>query len=101
MQVYLLVNSTIFANNVANAMYLSSCNVKLSGVILFENNTAENGGAMYLNQGTSVAIYNDAIIQFVGNTAIVNGGAIYVDFYAPYQEIIVVLITHFAFLLTV
>ena len=74
------LNNTIFTSNVASAMYLSSCNVKLSGDILFKNNTAENGGAVYINQGATVTIYNDAIIQFIANTAIVNGGAVYVDY---------------------
>ena len=74
------LNSSTFTNNVANSVYLSSCDVTLSGVILFKNNTAENGGAMYINQGTRVKIRNEAIIQFIANTAMMNGGAIYVDF---------------------
>ena len=74
-----LSNST-FINNFASCMYLSSCNVALSGNILFKNNTAENGGAMYLNQEATVTICNEAAIQFVANIAKVNGGAIYVDF---------------------
>ena len=52
----------------------------LSGVVLFKNNTAENGGAIYLDQGSTVTIGNGAIVQFISNTATLNGGAIYVDF---------------------
>ena len=74
------LNSSTFTNNIASSMYLSSCDVTLSGVILFKNNTAENGGAMYINQGTRVAIHDGAIIQFIDNSAMMNGGAIYVDF---------------------
>ena len=76
----LLVNASTFTNNVASSMYLSACDTALSGVVLFENNTAENGAAMYLNQGTTVTIDSGATVQFIGNTATLNGGAIYVDF---------------------
>ena len=77
----LQVNTSMFTNNVASLiMYLSACEVRFSGVLLFKNNTAENGGAMYLDQGTTVTIENETIIQFIANTATLNGGAIYVDF---------------------
>ena len=69
-----------FTNNVASSMFLSASDLQLSGVLLFENNTAENGGAMYLNQGSTVTINDEATVQFVANKATLNGGAIYVDF---------------------
>ena len=75
----LLVNGSTFINNVASSMYLSGCDVELSGIIFFRNNTAENGGAMYLNQGTRITIANETKVQFIDNTAILNGGAIYVN----------------------
>ena len=42
------LNSSPFTNNVASSMYLSACDLHLYGVLLFENNTAENGGVMYV-----------------------------------------------------
>ena len=78
--IQLLVNSSTFTNNVASSMYLSACDMELSGILLFKNNTAENGGAMYLAQGTTVAIDDEASVQFISNAATLNGGAIYVDF---------------------
>ena len=76
-QVYL--NDSAFTNNIASSMYLSKCDLILSGTILFKNNTAENGAAMYLDQGTTVAIDDGATVQFIANKATLNGGAIYVD----------------------
>ena len=73
------VNTSTFTNNVASSMYLTGCDVQFSGVLLFKNNTAENGGAMYLDQGTTVTIENETTVQFIANTATLNGGAIYVD----------------------
>ena len=78
--VKLILNASSFANNTGSSMFLSSCDLKLSEALLFKNNTAEHGGAMYLNQGTTVTVDNDTTVQFIGNTATVNGGEIYVDF---------------------
>ena len=75
----LQINALTFTNNVGSSMYLSACNVKSSGISIFENNTAENGGAMYLNQGTSMKVRNNTNLKFFNNTATQNGGAIYVD----------------------
>ena len=68
-----------FTNNVGSAMYLLSCNVYISGILLFKNNTALYGGAMYLSQKTTVTFDNKATVHFIGNKARINGGAIYVD----------------------
>ena len=73
------VSTSEFTNNVASSMYLSSCNVKFLGTLIFRNGTAKSGGAMYLNQGSTVTIKDNTAVQFVANTAILNGGAIYVD----------------------
>ena len=75
----LLVNGSTFINNVASSMYLSGCDVELSGIVLFRNNTAENGGAVYLNQGTRIIIADETNVQFIYNKAVLNGGAIYVN----------------------
>ena len=74
------LDASTFTNNVASSMYLSACDMYFSGVTLFKNNTSENGGAMYLNEGSTVIIDNEATVQFITNTATLNGGAIYVDF---------------------
>ena len=79
-KIQLLVNTSAFTNNTASSMYLSTCEVKLSGELQFMNNTAENGGAIYLDQGTTVIIESKTILKFISNTATLNGGAIYVDF---------------------
>ena len=74
-----IINSSTFTNNTGSSLYLSSCDVKLSGILLFSNNTAENGGAIYVNQETTIDIDDKAAVQFFANKAKINGGAIYVD----------------------
>ena len=79
-KIKVIVNTSTFTNNVGSSMILSACDIKLLGNLLFKNNTAENGGAMFLNQRTTVTIADEASVQFIGNTATLNGGAIYVNF---------------------
>ena len=77
-QAVIISNST-FTNNFGSALYLSSCDATLSGNLLFKNNTAESGGAMYVEQKTKVTIDDKATVKFIANIAKINGGAIYVD----------------------
>ena len=65
----IIINNSSFTNNSATAMYLSGCDVKFSGIVLFENNTAENGGAIYTSQETRISIEDEATITFIANTA--------------------------------
>ena len=81
-----IINSSDFISNIGSSIYLSSCDLKLLGNVLFQNNTAENGGAMYLDQGTTVAIDDNANVQFISNTARLNGGAIYVNLFCSHQD---------------
>ena len=80
-----IINTLTFTNNVGSAIYLSSCDVKLKGVSLFKNNTAYNGGAMYVEQESNVNIDSNATVKFIANTANLNGGAIYVALYCSHH----------------
>ena len=73
------LNASTFANSVGSSLYLSACDVYLSEALTFKNNTAENGGAMYMDQGTTMTM-NSTSVEFISNTAKLNGGAIYVNF---------------------
>ena len=79
-----IINSSTFTDNIGSSLYLSSCNVKLSGSLLFSNNRAENGGAIYVNQETIIYIDDEVAVQFFANKAKLNGGAIYVDLVCSY-----------------
>ena len=72
-----LIDSS-FTNNVGVCMFLPYCTVNLYGQVIFNDNTANNGAALYLNQASQVYIYGTSI-QFVNNSAALYGGAIYVD----------------------
>ena len=82
-----MINTLNFTNNVGSSLFLSSCYVKLSGNLLFENNTAENGAAMYVEQESTVTIDDEATVQFIANTAKLNGGAIYVNLVCSHHTV--------------
>ena len=74
-----VISNSNFTNNLGSSMYISSCDVKLVGIISFKNNTADNGGAIYVDQATTLTVSDKATVHFIANKARLKGGAIYVD----------------------
>ena len=85
-EIEIQINNSIFTNNIGSSMYMSSSTLHLIDNVLFENNTAENGAAVYLDQGGVVEINDNATIQFVNNFASHIGGAIYIDMISTCQN---------------
>ena len=83
--------SSNFTNNVGSALYLSNCAVEFRGFVLFINNTAGRGAAMYLNQGSQITVKENTAIKFDRNIAKQWGGAIYIQlsFGCPYNGIVI------------
>ncbi|XP_065889553.1 uncharacterized protein [Dysidea avara] len=77
------VNNSNFTNNIGSSMYLSSSILHLIDNVLFENNTADYGAAVYLDQGGVVLIDKQATVRFVNNIVSHNGGAIYINMIIP------------------
>ena len=73
--------STYFINNMGTALHISMCMVEFHFYVLFENNTANTGGALYLKQGTQIYFEygSNNVLLFVNNIATQYGGAIYID----------------------
>ena len=65
-----------FANNFGVCMFVQKCTLSLAGE-LFQNNSAENGGALYI--GVQCRIVFTGTVQFIDNSAVSHGGAIYVE----------------------
>ena len=71
-----------FINNTGTVLHLSSSTLIFDTYALFENNAADSGAALYLEQGTQVYMnckYSPVTVRFVNNTAIQYGGAVYAD----------------------
>ena len=76
------IEDTHFTNNIGNGLHLFMSQLTFYGCMIFENNTANSGAALYLEQGSQVYFgdkYAPVIILFSNNTATCYGGAIYAD----------------------
>ena len=71
--------SSNFTNNIVSALHISYCTVEFSGSVLFKNNSARKGGAIYLDHGSQIALEENSSITFSGNSALQEGGAIYME----------------------
>ena len=71
------ITSSNFTNNVGSSIHLLYTHlICLSAV--FANNIADNGAALYIDQG-SVAYISGKTVQFINNSATENGGAIFAN----------------------
>ena len=83
--IVVIVNSSNFTDNVASAIYLVNSLLELHTAI-FANNTADNGGALYIEQ-TSLSSFNTTNVQFINNKATEYGGAMYIAvFYNSFDD---------------
>ena len=70
--------SSNFTDNVASCVHLLQSHLFCESVV-FANNIADNGAALFIDQGSSVAIGYGGSYQFINNQAIEHGGAIYLN----------------------
>ena len=73
----IFVNSSNFTDNVGSSIYLINSFLECGSAVIFTNNTADNGGALYTDQATQFDFRYTAYIQFINNSAAEYGGAIY------------------------
>ena len=71
------VYNSSFTNNFGACMFIQKCALSLFGDVLFKNNSAKYGGALYIGEACKVDI--NGSVQFIDNSAVSHGGAIYVE----------------------
>ena len=71
------VSSSNFTDNIGCSMHLSSCYLVLCETVVFKNNKADNGAALYLEEST-IHIDDGSNVQFINNSAAEYGGAIFI-----------------------
>ena len=77
-----LYNSS-FHNNHGISVYLSSnTTLHINGEVLFENNVAENGAGIYVNDFSKVVFDNNSIVKFANNSVSCSGAAIFLKDYS-------------------
>ena len=73
----------LFKNNIAvnngGAIYLQNSSISMhQGSVTFHNNTAKNGGALYIDGDSQIIWPVQAQLKFTGNIAVFYGAAVYV-----------------------
>ena len=66
-----------FVKNFGVCVFVQRCTLTLGGNLLFANNSAENGAALYIGMYCRVELHGS--LQFIDNSAVSHGGAIYVE----------------------
>ena len=75
----MILDNSTFSNNKGNALYLTISELRYEGNVLFVNNSASSGVAVYMEEVASVLFDDNAIVQFINNSADQKGGAMYIN----------------------
>ena len=76
------ITASNFTNNKGVCLYLTKCNnIFIEGSVLFKNNSAYNGAAMYLDEKPVILIRDGAVLEFIDNSAFSIGDAIFVELF--------------------
>ena len=77
--VSIILDNSTFSNSKGTALHLIILKVQFQGNVLFINNSAINGAAVYMEEVYAILSDENANVQFVNNTAEQNGGAVYIN----------------------
>ena len=78
MQIYLIDSS--FHNNQGASIYLSKQqNLYISGEVSFENNAAEHGAGIYMNNHSTVTFGKNSNTKFINNSVHYKGAAMFLN----------------------
>ena len=85
-----LINSSNFmSNKIGSVLKIAKCFLKFYFSTIFQHNLARIGAAIHLTEGSQIVVDDGATVLFNNNTALLRGGAIYIDLTACYNHGIV------------
>ena len=76
---HIMMSNCVFANSKGSAISLWESTLNIYNVNRFEDNYAMYGGALKICKGSFVFLHNNSNMQFINNSAIMMGGAIFVQ----------------------
>ena len=79
---HIYLSNSNFQNNQGISVYLphDNFNIHIVGEVLFENNVAESGAGLYINEKNSYVIFHrNSIVKFINNSVDHNGAAIFLN----------------------
>ena len=83
----LILDNSMFSNNKGTALNLNVHRFRFEGDVLFTNNSATNGAAIYLEEVYVVSFDDNANVQFINNSADQKGGAMYINVVTDYCDV--------------
>ena len=86
-EIVMLLDNSTFSNNRGAALNLFTSQFILERNILFINNSASSGAAVYLEEVHSISSADNAIVQFIDNTVEQKGGAMYINLVTGYCDV--------------
>ena len=85
-----LITASNFKNNKnGSALQVAKCFLKFYSTTLFQDNSARSGAALYIRERSQISVDNGSTVQFINNTALLRGGAMYIDLTNCYDHGIV------------
>ena len=82
----MILDNSTFSNNIGTALYSIIPKFIIMNTILFINNTANSGAAVYFEEVHSISSVN-ADVQFINNSAVQRGGALYFNLVTDYCNV--------------
>ena len=76
------LSDSIFYNNHGISLYLSNYNLYINGQVLFENNIADNGAGLYINNFSNVIVGEMSNVKFTNNLVHDAGAAIFLNIHS-------------------
>ena len=74
-----ITSSSFVRNTIGSALYISKSFLKFYSKVIFQDNSATSGAAIYISEGSQISVDNGSTVQFINNTASLRGGAMYID----------------------
>ena len=74
-----ITSSNFTSNQIGSALHITKCFLKFYSNILFQDNFARSGAAIYIAQTSQITVDDGSTVQFINNTASLRGGAMYID----------------------
>ena len=74
-----ITSSNFTGNKIGSALHIAKCFLKFYSTILFQDNSARSGAAIYIAQTSQITVDDGSTVQFINNTASLRGGVMYID----------------------
>ena len=84
-----IISSNFTGNRIGSLLQVNKCFLNFYSTSVFQHNSAKSGAAIHIAQPSQITVDDGSTVQFVNNTALLRGGAMYIDLTNCYDHGIV------------